>query len=354
MIGIYAAPPDLKADPKLAKPITLHAKMTLLGPLLAEIKKESGVTISASDFQDREVTVLVHDCPAYRVLEGLAEVTLGEWKTVDGSYRLQAGKQLNQKEEYFQSENDLLLSEANARLDALGWLVQQPYQGPLRAEESEEKTDSVLFAKYPDESPSDWAKRHINGPLWWTAGVAIAKGLRLGMGRPFFRVGPALAFTIRDLTTPAETRLPYLSAPFPGSPIRRQQIVGTYSMLTGELRVADPASPQDPEQFENGLLRYPRPPKALAKTSFAEFLQHWETPGASLELPKVWSVSPSLKREAFFSKQQCLDDHLEELADCAGQNVISDSYRVPCATQEPIKDKMPAERMKQLKANEKC
>ncbi|HWD38382.1 MAG TPA: hypothetical protein VG944_06005 [Fimbriimonas sp.] len=159
-IGIYAVPPDLTADPKLAKPITLHAKMTLLGPLLAEIKKESGVTISSSDFQDREVTVLVHDCPAYRVLEGLAEVTLGEWKTVDGSYRLQAGKQLNQKEEYFQSENDLLLSEANARLDALGWLVQQPYQGPLRAEESEEKTDSVLFAKYPDESPSDWAKRH--------------------------------------------------------------------------------------------------------------------------------------------------------------------------------------------------
>ncbi|MEN3001703.1 MAG: hypothetical protein ABDI19_07680, partial [Armatimonadota bacterium] len=82
---------DLSKDERLQKSLTLHEPLIPLKQLLTQIGKELNVNLSATaEIAEDKVCVLVHERPAYEVLQRLADTLRYEWQVSEatGGYRL--------------------------------------------------------------------------------------------------------------------------------------------------------------------------------------------------------------------------------------------------------------------------
>lgn len=99
----------LKDDPCLQSPITLRAKMLPIPQVLREIGKQTEVPLECTkSISEDKMTVLVRDCPAWKVLEKMAEVMGYSWEKAKTGYRL------TQSARSAQEETQALLEEQSA------------------------------------------------------------------------------------------------------------------------------------------------------------------------------------------------------------------------------------------------
>jgi hypothetical protein len=90
-VGTGAQTVELSKDERLQKPITVREPFIPLKPLLTQLSKELGVSLSAStEIAEDKVCLLVRERPAHEVLQRLADTLRYEWhhsQTTNG-YRL--------------------------------------------------------------------------------------------------------------------------------------------------------------------------------------------------------------------------------------------------------------------------
>lgn len=348
---------DLATDPRLSQPITLDAKMVSIDAVFDAIKTVANVPVKTLDYEEKEISVFVHDCPAYKVMNAIAGVTGGTWKYTNGDYTLKTGTLWASADGYFVDENKLLYDDAVKRLHSLAYLTQTRFDPSDHTAGVAVPATGILFPQFPDETPEQWAERHVSDSTWWLIGLAFASGEPLDMGHPHYRAAPSMVYNVRGSLTKVQSQLPYFTPGAVTRSIPPMEALLMYSMLTGEMRVAKPDRPNNPEEFDNGLIRYPRPPKALMDQPLAKALAKWETPLTRellAKLPRTWNARPTLQRGNFHNDLPALDDHLESFSVASNVDVVSDSYRVPCANTKPVEAGFPADWLVALASSEKC
>ncbi|GIV18324.1 MAG: hypothetical protein KatS3mg023_0075 [Armatimonadota bacterium] len=150
----------LEDDSRLQLPINLRAKMLPIPQILREIGKQTEVPLECTkSISEDKMTVLVRDCPAWKVLQKMAEVMGYSWQQTKTGYRLtQSARSAQEEAQALLEEQSALREEVQQFIREAELIAQRDYPEIVREYVQLDKEIGSLWAR-SQEVPEDLSRR---------------------------------------------------------------------------------------------------------------------------------------------------------------------------------------------------
>ncbi len=324
---------DIKADPRLQKPISLHIKIGAITDTLSQISKASGVVLDRSpSIKDLKVTVLVQDVTTSLVLDKIASTLGCAWKADGPTYRLvMTPDEQAARNRYVDSEESIAQKEV---ADEIVLISKLAYVNPTAARK---ELLELTEAKSKDQDRIEFLKRAIN-----RQDVMLGRflsSMSADKVSSFWRgdiipATPALLAQSLDPTS-SDSRLP---APVqrnkrfqPGTTPDGMPSFIQYDPLLFRLRVFQGFGVRNVATRLSTVVTEPLPTGSLAKMPFGKEVLEWDqdvpTDG---EIAKA-SVSQTKDKSTYANGRFSVADFLEKAFDQTHLPIVADAFRVPAA-----------------------
>lgn len=157
-LAICASP--LEDDPRLQSPINLRATMLPIPQILREIGKQTEAPLECTkSISEDKMTVLVRDCPAWKVLEKMAEVMGYSWESTRTGYRLtQSARSVQEEAQALLEEQSALREEVQRFIGDVMLIAQRDYAEIVREYVQLDKETMSLW-KHSQEVPEELSRR---------------------------------------------------------------------------------------------------------------------------------------------------------------------------------------------------
>ncbi len=353
LLASFALGADYRADPKLAKPISLRLKIVSLSECVKAIRDQTSVGIYVSpNIEDRKVTVVFKDRPAAEAMEMIAKTLFCQWSSEAGGYRLEMLREaVNEETGLLAAEEDVLRDRIEATVKQLAELGKTP-RDDLVVERDRINADIERLPYSRD--PAD--KKHVDELrkqsskfsllYWWDIGYAFGRGKDT--------VSQLTAGSTVFASTDEQSVLPLPASSIPQfrarvvvmgddgkpheevktstgaiAPIRCNSVTGMLEVKvlgTGIMPAAGGTSRSLP------ILNTGEAESKLYNAPLRKRLRDWaRTLDTSILARKISGESHS--SPGYTAKAFTIAEHLEHLADSAGISVVADAYRLPASSE---------------------
>lgn len=340
----YAQTTGYRDDPRLKAPVSLDRNIVSTQEALSDLSQQTKVELlCAQGIADHKLTAFIKDKPAVEVMDRLAELTLGEWRSEAGRYRLFIPNKA-QAEEKEAVDAERAATRANAEAQVRDWMrlakvsleEHKDRLGVVKDEVARFKgaTDPASKKKYDalvrEQALLDTIVRE---PFKYYAGQLFNQ-LSRGDWEQFWNGRPLLGATsgakgFRQLP-PQAIDPEYTVGDANG------YLLASYDDQTGVVNLSHSsfrASKGQRGMFSNSRGSTQRSSDGYTgfdRTALSKSLEEWRTPFENPAAKDLLSkpVKPGAAPESpYFGKMFTTADHLEWLARQSGVQVLADAFR---------------------------